>query len=266
MKELAILFWFYKKPLICKNHLLLLKRNNPGLRIYGLYGGDLKKVDRYKKILGEYLDDFYASPFKNSKWKWINGDLILLDWFRKRGKNLSWESLAVVQWDMLVFGKLAKIFRDAKRNQLYFSAFRSLDKDLENCWMWTKPGSIHRKNYLNFRKHIKKIYGYDKKILCCLFIFQIFTRSFFEKYSLVKKKYIGMLEYKIPTYAKIFKIPIFQKDTGARWFTKKLSKTPSPLNADSNEVSKTFIKSELRKKNGFRMFHPFNKIWNDSQK
>ena len=44
MPRLAILFWFYKKPFVCRNHLLILKKYNPDLKIYGLYGGDLIRI------------------------------------------------------------------------------------------------------------------------------------------------------------------------------------------------------------------------------
>lgn len=261
MPKLAILFWFYKNPLICKNRLVILRKYNPGLKIYGLYGGDLKEAERYKKNLNKYLDDFYISPFKNPKWKWINGDLMLLDWFKKRGKNLSWESLAVVQWDILILAKITHLFQGIKRGQLYLSGLRKLNKKLESRWMWTKPRGIHRRNYINFKRHIKNLYGFRQDLSCCLFIFPLLPRIFFKKYNSIENSKIGFIEYKIPTYAKIFKIPMFRKDIGVHWFIEKLPKNSFPLNADSNEISKAFVESELERENGFRMFHPFSKIW-----
>jgi putative FmdB family regulatory protein len=37
--DLAALFWFYKQPDVCANHLELFRRRNEGVRVYGLYGG-----------------------------------------------------------------------------------------------------------------------------------------------------------------------------------------------------------------------------------
>src|SRR3989344_1974126 len=71
--HLAVLFWFYKEPGVCANRLELLRRTNPGLKIYGLYGGPQKRAGLFRKKLGNHLDDFYASPFRSSDWKWING-------------------------------------------------------------------------------------------------------------------------------------------------------------------------------------------------
>ena len=45
--ELAILFWFYKEPEICLNRLKILKKYNPDLKIFGLFGGDIKEEKNY---------------------------------------------------------------------------------------------------------------------------------------------------------------------------------------------------------------------------
>ncbi len=261
MTELAILFWFYKKPLVCKNHLTILKKHNPGLKIYGLFGGKPSESSKYKSILNDYLDDFYAFPSGKSRWKWLNGDLMILDWYQKRGKNLPWDSLAIVQWDLLVLTDLGKKFEKIKKGQLYLSGPRTLENNLENRWLWTRPGSIYRKEYIDFSNHVRVNHGFRNKMRCCLFIFQIFPRSFLEKLANTKNFQLGFLEYKIPTYARIFKIPGFKKEIGCHWFDEEISKSSFPLNADSNEISKSYIISELEKKRGYRIFHPFTKIW-----
>jgi hypothetical protein len=257
MKNMAILFWFYKEPEICKNRLEILRKYNPDMKIYGLFGGQQGKVKIFKKYLGKYLDDFYVSPPKDSRWKWINGDLMILDWYKKRGKKLVWDSIAVVQWDALVFVSLKKYFRNIKKGQVFLSGLKLLEKTTENRWHWTRSDRKERKNYLNFLDYVRKNYNYSGKPLCCLFIFQIFPRIFFEKYLTVKNRAVGMLEYKIPIYAKIFNIPFFRKDVGILWF----QKVPKPLNAMAVEIGKKYIGAELKKKNGWRIFHPYFKEW-----
>lgn len=259
--KLAILFWFYKEPEICENRLQLLKKNNPDLKIYGLFGGEKNESDKYKKLLGNYLDDFYVSPFENNRWKWINGDLMILDWFQKKGTDLEWDSIAIVQWDVLVFNSIKKQFEEIKKDEIYLSGTRILDKEIENRWDWTRPGGKEMNNYIQFLKYIRKNFGYKSDVFCCKFIFQIFPRLFFEKYLTVKDKEIGMLEYKIPLYAKIFNIPFFEKDIGVWWFdTKRIIKN-NPLNAGRKEINQLFIEAELKKKNGFRLFHPYFRKW-----
>lgn len=267
--NLAIIFWFYKNPEVCENRLKLLKKYNPELPIFGLYGGDKKYSSKYKKRLSEYLDDFYLSSKhnKSSDWKWINGDLVILDWYDKRGKMLKWDSVIIIQWDALVLGPIKKQFSKLKKNDFFISGIRTLDYSIETRWNWTKKGSKERKNYLAFKKLIAEEYGYTKKLLCSLFIVQIFPRIFFKKWSAIKNKKVGMLEYKIPTYAKIFNIPIYKKDLGVWWFQQRGIKREirgmTPLNARGVEISKTLIDKELKKKNGFRIFHPYNHIWKE---
>jgi hypothetical protein len=256
--KLAIIFWFYKKPEICENRLQLLKKYNLDLKVYGLYGGKKDEADKYKAQLGKYLDDFYISPYEDEDWKWINGDLMLLDWYQKIGKSLEWDSVAIVQWDMLVFDSIKAQFKDMKKEEIYLSGARSLDKEVEEKWDWTQSGSKERENYIRFIKYIEENYQYKDERLCCLFIFEIFPRKFFEKYLSVTGKEIGMLEYKIPIYSKIFGIPFFEKELGVRWFESDIK----PLNAIPEEIPRDFIESELSKENGFRIFHPYFEEWN----
>lgn len=262
--QLAILFWFYKEPDICENRLQMLKKYNPNLKIYGLFGGNRSEADEYEKRLGKYLDDFYVAPYDNTDWKWINGDLMILDWYEKRGRGLKWDSVAVVQWDMLVFDSIEKHFAGIKKDEVYLSGTRILDKETENRWSWTKPDGKERKNYLEFLDYIKKKYDYVGEITCCLFIFQIFPRIFFEKFSTIEDREVGMLEYKIPMYAKIFGISFFEKDLGVWWFESE--GTAMPLNATPRKIEKSFIEAELAKKDGYRMFHPYYEKWEDVSK
>jgi len=256
--NLSILFWFYKEAEVCINRLQILKQYNSKLKIYGLYGGDVTDAGYYKERLDPYLDDFYVfDSVTNSEWKWQHGDLMLQHWFEKRGYDLPWDSVAVVQWDMLVFDSLENQFAGLKKDQIFLSGLQKLDNETEKNWYWTSPNHDQRQRYTDFLDHIKNEYNYENELLCCLFIFQIFPRLFFEKYSTVKERELGMLEYKIPIYANIFGIPFYKKDMGVRWHEKKIK----PLNAIPEEIPEAYIRKELRKKKGWRVFHPYFKIW-----
>ncbi len=256
--NLAILFWFYKEPEVCENRLRILKKYNPDLKVFGLYGGNKDAVHEYQDRLAGYLNDFYVFTANSDEdWKWINGDLMILDWYEKRGKDLNWDSIVVIQWDMLVFNSFLNQFQGLKKDQIFLSGLRILDKEIENDWDWTRPDRKYRENYLNFLEYVKKNYNYNEQPLCCLFILQIFPKIFFDEYLTVKNKEVGMLEYKIPIYAKIFNIPFFEKDIGTMWSENKLK----PLSAEGIEISEEYIKEQLGKKDGWRIFHPYFKIW-----
>ncbi len=264
--KLAILFWFYKEPEVSKNHLELLKRLNPNTPIYGLFGGEPSSESKYKKLLTPYLDDFYSTNMEsgNAKYKvpsnkkWISGEMMLLEWYQHRGYKLKWDSIAIVQWDLLILEPLSKLFKGIKPGQVYISGTQDYTLVHEKKWWWTMKGKKHRKDFLEFLEYLKKEYSFTANPLVCLFIFQIFPRIFWQKFALVKNPQLGMLEYKMPTYAKIFKIPFFHKDLGVHWFENKKEK---PMNADNSFINKSYIQKELKKKNGWRVFHPFIKKW-----
>jgi hypothetical protein len=264
INNLAILFWFYKEPEICRQRLEQIKKHNPNLKVYGLYGGKISEAGRYKKALGKYLDDFYIAPRHSDGWKWINGDLMILDWYEKRGRNLKWESLAICQWDLLVFDSLQKIFQKMKNGQIFFSGLRPLNKEIYNNWDWTSAAHPEdRKNYHNFLKQLKEKYKFASQPLCCMFIFEIFPRAFLRKYSTVKNRELGMLEYKVPCYAKVFNIPFYRQDLKVFWNLHSQDARQFSLNAIVKQVTKKHIKQELKKPNGSRLFHPYFEKWDN---
>jgi len=258
MLDLAILFWFYKEPEISKNHLEILKKNNPNSKIFGLYGGNQNDIGQFRS-LNSLLDDLYISPFTDPDWKWMHGDLVLLDWYERRGINFSWESIVITQWDMLIFDSLDNQFSGLKKDEIFLSGFRNLDKTLENHWSWTRENSPHRKDYLAFLQYVKTNYGYSKSTPpCCLFILEVFPRKFFDIYKKVQDKEIGFLEYKIPIYAEIFGIPIYKRDLSVCWTE---DHTKFALNARTIGITEKFIREQLAQAQGWRIFHPYFEVW-----
>jgi hypothetical protein len=280
--QLAILFWFYKKPDICKDRLQLLRQHNPTTPIYGVYGGDLAEADQYASQLNQYLDDFYVFPEnKDSHWKWLQGDLILAHWYRERGKDLPWDTVVIVQWDMLVFGAIEQLFSMLQPGQILLSGLRPI-KEIENDWMWVMPKSQdHRHTYLEFLEHITKTYDYCQEPMACIFIAVGLPRIFLERYAHIEQPELGFIEYRIPMYAQIFGIPFcedhpFLADWGridprnpifnAKNPVKRLLNAfhrrvnPVPLNP-WRDISLIPIYRQLRKKAGFRIFHPYQRLF-----
>lgn len=265
--ELAIIYWFYKEPDITKNHLELIHKNNPNCKIYGIFGGELSDSEAYEKLLGPLLDDFWAYPGTfgtDAHTKWIHGDLMLLDWYDKRGRNLNWDSVAVIQWDMLLFDDIKHVVPGIKKDQVFFSGYRELDEAVENRWTWTKPDGKHRKDYEAFKKFVSEEYDYNERLKCCLYIFEVLTSNFFEAYLKMENKKLGMLEYKDPTLAHIWGLSIYQHDVGVYWKDTRQSVDSSPLNAMSGgAIAESYIKKELEKPDGWRLFHPFEETWHE---
>ncbi|WP_271252861.1 hypothetical protein [Pseudanabaena sp. Chao 1811] len=278
--KIAILFWFYKEMDICKNRLSLLRQNNPNIPIYGVYGGDLSTVNDYKLQLEKLLDDFYAFPEdKDSQWKWLQGDLMLTHWYRERGQYLSWDTVAIVQWDMLVFGNIDQLFAMLKQDQILLSGLRPI-KEVENDWLWVTPKvPDHREQYLNFLEYVKKTYDYQHEPMGCIFIVVCLPRIFLEAYSKVEHPELGFIEYRIPMYAQIFNIPFCTNHPFQAWWVDgdpvfqatnalqrainlvKIRLNPNPLNPTRSDISLVPIFRHLNTKKGARIFHPYQYLF-----
>jgi hypothetical protein len=135
------------------------------------------------------------------------------------------------------------------------SGLRRLDAEDEQSWVWTRPDGEQGDNYRRFREHVRRVYGYERRPLQCCFIFQVIPRVFFERYATAAGKNIGMLEYKIPTYAEIFGVPFYTKDFGIN----------VAMNAIPREIPDDFIREELAKPDGWRLFHPHYRVWDLSR-
>ncbi len=259
--KLAILFWFYKDAAICRNRLKLLRRYNPDTPIFGLYGGDPAQAATFQSALACYLDDFFVYPeAKDNEWKWFNGDLVITKWYRRRGHLLSWDTIVVVQWDMLIFGKLAEVFSELKEGELLLSSLRPVE-EVANWWEWVTQ---HKQRYEAFVEHLKREHGYDGPAYCCQFVVACLPRRFCEQYSVIRNPELGFIEYRLPTYARVFGIPFCGSRTFDCWWpadpaTKHLFKHHRPLSAAGVRLPYRVLFSHLLRPRGARVFHPFFK-------
>ncbi len=252
----AILFWFYKEPEICLNRLRILKEHNPGLKIFWLFGGKKNEEKKYKNMLGKYVDDFYTLQSDDPHWKRANWDLALQERYKERWLTLDWDSVFIIQRDLLIFDSLEKMFKDYKKNQIFLSGTRVLDAQVEPKREWTSSKE-EKPKYIEFKRYINHKYNYNGELLCCLPMFEILPRKFFEKYGKIDNPELWFIEYRKPTYARILCFDFYQKDLWIFWFQ---DKSVWPMNAKEIEIKKGYIQNELSKKDWRRMFHPYYKI------
>ena len=129
------------------------------MKIYGLYGWPEDQGKIFYRLLGKYLDDFYTSPNKDSYRKRINGDLMIEERYKSRGKKLQRDSIFIIQRDMLVFASLQYLFPDYKKDQVYISWTKILNKNIEGRRSRTAKKE-RNPDYEKFKKLIKEKYGY----------------------------------------------------------------------------------------------------------
>jgi hypothetical protein len=260
--KLAILFWFYKNPQICKNRLEILRKYNPNTPIYGLYGGNLNQQEHFYVALGQYLDDFYTfDRDRDSFWKWKYGDLLITDWYRERGQHLSWDSIIVVQWDMLIFGSVDRVFDALKQNQILLSAYAPV-KTVEDKWIWVNSPE-NRQEYLEFLAHIRHKYDYNQEPVRCAFVIVCLPRTFLAFYSKIEQPELGFIEYRVPIYAQIFQIDVCRNHPFKYWGAAKkpIEKVLRAGKKNDPGIPLTIVLRNLINLKGARVFHPYYEIF-----
>lgn len=253
--ELAILFWFYKEPGLCEDRLRLLRKLNPGMRIFGLFGGDPDTEHTFRERLTPYLDDFYCfAPQATPEWKWRNGDLLLADWHRQRGGGLQWDSIVIVQWDMLVLAPMAELFGSLPRGSIFLSGFRSMEQEPVEGWVWVE-GAEERQDYLRFLQHVRTRHSWEGDPTACIFIVVVLSREFLQKYVTISEPELGFIEYRVPIYAQAFGIDVQRDD---RFTISAPGGNPGSavLTVGQPILLSTVIRN-LVAPSGARVFHPY---------
>ncbi len=270
--KLAILFWCYKNAELCEDRLQLLRQANRNAPIYLLYGGEPEEAAGFRARLARYVDDFYvfddppplgseelAGRFRGGvHWKYVFGDLLIAAWYRDRGAHLEWDTVVIVQWDMLVYGPIERVFACLEKDQVLFSGLRPI-REVEEHWAWVAPKKPRdRAMYEEFLTHVRERYGYAAEPLGYVAIVTCLSRSFLERFSAIERPELGFLEYRLPIYAQIFGTPICTEHPFKPWWgaVEPYSRW-STLRARPDEISPLTIFMNLLRKDGARVFHPY---------
>jgi hypothetical protein len=267
----AVLFWFYRDFEVCRERLRRLRGFDPGARVFALYGGPVGEAGAARAAVGEFVDDFYCYPFaRSSGWKWRHGDQLIADWYAQRGRHLVWETVFIMQWDMLVMAPLGELFTGLKEGKVLLSGFRPL-REVEAWWPWAGvrpcPGAeaavrAVRDDMRAFRELLAGRFGYARELFACLFVVACLPRAFLERYVAAGHPLAGFLEYKLPTLARVFGVPVCMNHGFAPWWNDApgaagVAHRDRVLRAVREEVPLDVIQSELRRADGRRVFHPW---------
>lgn len=255
-----VLFWFYKDFDICRERLINLRKLNNDVRIFALYGGASTYISEAES-LRDFVDDFYVYPHeKEPHWKWKNGDKLIVSWFKDRGQHLDWDTIFIMQWDMLILDPLERLFSGLKKNEILLSGHRAVS-EVEAWWPWVEESN---EEFSSFKSFIKQTYDYDDELYACLFIVACLPRIFLSQYADISDQETGFLEYKIPTMAHVFGIPVCEEHVFKPWWaadptTRNVPMREKTLNAVGLEVPQSVIAREMAKSTGIRLFHPVSK-------
>ena len=267
--KLAILFWCYKNPSLCRDRVENLRRQNPDSPIYVLFGGEIPDAPEFEAALSGLVDDFYVfddpppagyaptSDYRGGAyWKYMHGDMMWVAWHRDRGTQLEWDTVVVVQWDMLIYGRLDEVFSCLKPGQILLSGHQPVSL-VEDTWLWV-VGRVEREWYDDFLSYVRERYDYDQDPLCCLAIVVCLPRVFLDKLSEVEHLEKGGLEYRMPVYAQIFGVPFCEGHPFKPWWRANERRPFGvTLTARTVEIWAPTIAANLLRRGGARVFHPY---------
>ncbi len=251
-----ILFRFHTDVDICKDRLRLLKKYNPEVMIFGLFGGPEKDLTRFQEILKPYLESIYCIRGKSSDWKRTHGDLAMKLWYENVGKALVFDTLYFIEWDLLLFESLEKAYGHIPENGVGLTSLTLLE-NIEKKWFWFSSESL-RHQWQCLLGFVKDKYGYDQTPLACEFSGACIPRGFLEEYSKAVIPEFCHDELRLPLFSQVFKYKCYDTNFSRKWFD-ELEKTY--FNCDNKEISLSTISKELVKPCGRRAFHPVRRIF-----
>jgi hypothetical protein len=243
----AVLFLFYKSPTNCALKLSLIRRVNPNIEVYGLFGGELDKQSFYGPVR-DILDDYWAHPEKSAYWKYVNMDSMVADWYLDRGKKLNWDALFIFEWDLLMAGtieSLAGIGNDSEF--ILYHEQQSIESLIQKKWYWVHRQE-QRSELASFQRELVKQFGIHAEVIGHEAIFYSFSRCFLEESAKLLSNMPGMIEYRLPTVAASLGYTLIQPRFPDNW---------AEFNrCNKKEVVASEIAEELANPNGCRCFHP----------
>lgn len=251
-----ILFRFHTDVDICKNRLALLRRYNPEIKIFGLFGGREEELESFQKTLSPYLESIYCIRGKQPSWKRIHGDLAMRLWYRDIGKAIDFDTLYYIEWDLLLFEPLEKMYGHIPENGVGLTSLRLL-KDIEQQWFWLSSESL-RTQWHDLLGFVKDKYGYDQQPFACEFPGACIPRGFLEEYSKAEIPELCHDELRIPLFSQVFNFPCYDTNLCKKPFDESEKKF---FNCDNKKIHLSTIIKELVKRSGRRAFHPVRRIF-----
>ncbi len=284
-----ILFRFHDHFDICENRLYLLKKLNPEIQIFGMYGGEPDKADEAESKLNK-LDGIYYIKNKGKRWKWANGDLAMRQWYIDIGRKIPFDILHLIEWDLLLLSPIDKIYQKIPANGVGLTRLRPVDdylfklleikgdelKYIQKIYSYIQNPAPKEKisideirrsgffdqttnEFFELLLYVKDKFNYANQYYSCIFPGSAFCRKFLERYSQTEIPELAIDEVRVSIFSKIFGIDMY--DNG--FFNQGIDRREHIFfNVTKVEILKEIIQFELNKSNGRRVFHPYYGIFN----
>lgn len=186
-----ILFRFHKDVDICENRINNLNIKNPDIDIYGI--GEY--VENYERLYKSGMEHIHTIEDKSSRWKWLNGDLVIKRWFNDYGHTINFDRLYLVEWDMLLTDKINNIYPELSDDTVGLTGY---DKNLNNQWF---NGRYDEINYIRQYFKSNNNFNINNRINSIILPGLTVPKSFIELYNSFNIPKVGNDEIRISSVA-----------------------------------------------------------------
>jgi hypothetical protein len=227
----------------------LLRKLNPGVPIYGIFGGRRRlKWAALRRLLD--LDGLYSLD-ESALWNWQHSDLALAAWYRDVGSELLFDVIHVVEWDLLLLEPLESLYSTVPPDAVGLTALTPISL-LEREWTWLRRPE-NRREWEQLLARARTEWGYDGTPHGCLGPGPCLPRSFLEGYAAMDPPRLCNDELRLPLFAQILGFPIVDTRLRGPW---RGEREHPFFHFRNPEIELSAIQAQLAKPDGWRAFHP----------
>lgn len=247
-----VLFHFHAHIDLCRPRIGLLRRLNPEMEMFGLFGGDTAGLKDARSLEACGIQHVYYDAELKPSWnKWKDTDLAVAAWYRSVGRSIPFDRVHVVQWDLLFFAALERVYPSMSEEAVALTGLIPLARIAE-MWAWTRSPALAAgtERLLAQARHR---FGYEKDPYACLGPGYSLSRTFIEQYSALGVDDAGHDELRLPLFAQILGVEIVDTGFYPRWMDPEVEDL---FNANPKEIDPLRVEAELMVEGGRRVFHP----------
>jgi hypothetical protein len=255
-----VLFRFHQNQVVCRNRLDLLRQYNPGIPIYGLYGGDEAIFPKVARSIGPEFSHLYCLSGKSPVWKWLNGDLAMREWHGAVGKEIEFDMLHLVEWDLLLLDSLDRIYSSVPRGGVGVTALIPL-RLIADDWGWTQtPQWVAQ--WEKLLAYSRARYGYAAEPQASLGPGLCLPKPFLDLYAACDVPPLCHDEVRLPLFAQSLDFKLYDTTFYRAWFNEQ---EETYFNCINKEIRPEVIHNELKEPMGRRAFHPYRQVYEEPQ-
>jgi len=242
----AVLFVYHELPATCASRLRVLRHLNPDVPLYGIYGGASENEGQFEEVRGLLDDSWSASGLGTPRWRWLNLDKVVGEWFVARGRELEWDWLFEHQMDLLCARPIRDLLQGLSADEVLIAdPPRTHTELLWSQWPWVCMGIG---DLSQFMQAIEARVGASVDLFGGNIVYCAVPRRFVEIYQPYLEGLPGLMEYRMPTCARLLGFRFAaggwqpERDTGHLTFSKQ------PIPAEE-------VVAQLGRADGARLFH-----------